>query len=164
MINNQWTILDESGAVAIQFTSFIEVDVRNTGEALSYPVEEGGFMNYNKVQTPLDIRVTLAKQGDETEFESILDKLDEYQRDPIKLFVVTPAAVYGPMTLEGYSNRRTRDSGASQLTVELNFIEVREVQTQATTTVITRPKNATSADRANTGKTQPTSVIAAILS
>ena len=162
MISEQWTITDEGGATAVQFTSFIDIDVRNEGQALSYPVEEGGFMNYNKVQTPLDIWVTLATQGTEADFEAILDKLDEFQRDPIKLFVVTPSAMYGPVTLEAYSNKRTRESGAGQLTVELNFVEVREVQTQVTTTVISKPKNPTSSSKTNTGKTQSTSVLGSI--
>lgn len=154
MIGEQWTIIDEEGGTAIQFTSFIDIDVRNEGTALSYPVEEGGFANYNKVQSPLDIRVTLSTQGTDSDFEYILDKLDEYQNDPVKLFISTPSAYYGPMTLEAYSNKRTRESGAGQLTVELNFIEVREVQTQVSTTVISRPRNPTSSDKTNTGKTQ----------
>lgn len=166
MINaEQWTILTEDGASAITFTSFVDIDLRNEGQTLTYPIEEGGFMNYNKVQSPLDIRVTLAVQGTNADFEPILQTLDEYQAEAIKLFVSTPSAYYGPVTLEAYSNKRTRESGAGQLTVELNFVEVREVQTQVSTTVITKPKNPTSADRTNTGKTQPeqnTSVLGSI--
>lgn len=154
MIGEQWTIVNEGGGTAVSFTSFIDIDVRNEGVALSYPVEEGGFMNYNKVQSPLDIRVVLSKQGTDADFEAMLDKLDEYQKGAIKLFVSTPSAYYGPVTLEAYSNKRTRESGAGQLTVELNFVEVREVQTRVSTTVVTRPRNATSADRTNTGRTQ----------
>lgn len=156
MIREQvWTLIDEGGGNVVEFTSFIDIDTRNEGQALSYPVEEGGFANYNKVQTPLDLRVTLATQGAEADFESILNRLDEYQAEARKLFVSTPAAFYGPMTLESYSNRRTTQSGAGLLTVELALVEVREVQTQTTTTVITKPKNPTSASTTNTGKTQP---------
>lgn len=154
MIGEQWTIIDESGSTAITFTSFIDIDVKNEGQALSYPVEEGGFANYNKVQSPLDIRVTLSTQGTDADFEYILDTLNNYQANPIKLFISTPSAYYGPVTLEAYMNKRTRESGAGQLTVELGFIEVREIETQVSTTVITRPRNATSADKSNTGKTQ----------
>lgn len=162
MIGDQWTITDEEGSSALTFTSFIDIDVRNEGQALSYPVEEGGFMNYNKVQSPLDIRVTLSTQGTDDEFEYILEKLDEYQKEPVKLFVATPSAYYGPLTLEAYSNKRTRESGAGQLTVELYFIEVREVESQNTNTTISKPKNPTSSSKTNTGKTQSTSVLGSI--
>ena len=163
MSGEEWTILDEDGAKAVTFTSFIDLDVKNEGKALSYPIEEGGFANYNKVQTPLDISVTLATQGTEDEFEQILATLDEYQEKPIKLFDVTPSKFYGPVTLESYSNRRTRDDGAGQLTVELQFVEVREAETQVTTTVVTKPKNPTSANNVDTGKTEPQEVDGSVI-
>ena len=165
MVGEQWTIVDEEGTTAVTFTSFIDIDVRNEGQVLSYPIEEGGFANYNKVQSPLDIHVTLATQGTDVEFEHILNKLNEYQAEAVKLFVSTPSAYYGPVTLESYSNKRTRESGAGQLTVELVFVEIREVQTQVTTRVITKPKNPTSSSKTNTGKTQTeenSSVLASI--
>lgn len=150
----EWTLLDESGATAVTFTSFIDIDYRNEGQALSYPIEQGSFANYNKVDTPLDIRVTLGLQGAESDFEYILTKLDEYKKEAVKLSVVTPSALYESMTLVTYSYKRTQDSSAGMLVVELVLNEVREVKTQVTTTVITKPKNPTSAEKENTGKTQ----------
>lgn len=157
----EWTILDEAGATALTFTSFVDIDFRSQGQALSYPIEEGGFANYNKVTSPLDISVTLATQGSDSDFEYILNKLDEYRQKAVKLAVSTPSALYEGMTLESYSYKRTREAGAGMLAVELSLVEVREVETQATAPVITRPKNPTSADNANTGKTQPQSLGAA---
>ena len=154
LLGGSWTLLDEQGGEALTFTSFIDIDYRNEGQALSYPVELGGFANYNKVQTPLDIRVTLSTQGSNADFEYILSRLDEYQKGAVKLSVATPSALYGSLTLAAYSYRRAQDDGAGLLTVELSLIEVREVQTQVRTTVITKPKNATSADKANAGKKQ----------
>lgn len=149
-----WTILDESGQTAVTFTSFIDIDLRNEGQALSYPIEEGKFANYNKIQAPLDIRVTLAVQGTETDFEYVLQKLDEYQKEAVKLSVSTPAALYENLTLETFNYTRNRENNSGMLTVELHLIEVREVETQVTTTVITKPKNPTSSGNTNTGKTQ----------
>lgn len=158
-VGGEWTLLDEGGGTAVTFTSFIDIDLRNEGQALSYPIEEGSFANYNKVDTPLDIRVTLATQGNNSDFEYILAKLDEYKREAVKLSVSTPSRLYESMTLETYSYKRSRDAGAGMLTVELALIEVREVETQVTTTVITRPKNPTSSGKTNTGKTQTTDVL-----
>lgn len=154
LIGNDWTLLDESGASAVTFTSFLGIDFRSEGQALSYPIEDGGFANYNKVDSPLEIRVTLATQGDDADFEHILNKLDEYAHNAVTLSISTPSALYEGMTLETYSYRRNRESGAGMLTVELTLVEVREVETQVTTTTISKPQNATSSSKVNTGKTQ----------
>lgn len=154
MIEQEWTILDEQGQTALTLDSFLDLDARNEGKALSYPVEEGAFANYNKVQNPSDIRVTLARQGTDADFEYVLAKLEEYQQQAVKLAVVTPADVRESTTLESYSYKRTRDAGARMLIVELHFVEVKEVKMQTTTTTITKPKNATSSSKVNTGKTQ----------
>jgi hypothetical protein len=150
----EWTLLDERGGSAVAFTSFLDIDLKNAGQALSYPIEEGSFANYNKVESPLDMRVSLATQGTDADFEYILTKLDEYKREAVKLSVATPARLYESLTLETYSYKRGREAGAGILTVELTLVEVREVETQVTTTVVTKPKNPTSSGKANTGKTQ----------
>lgn len=150
----QWLVLDEFGADALNVTSFIDIDVANEGQALSYPVEEGGFMNYNKTQTPLNIRVTVAMQGSDDDFKVLVDKLDGFQERAEKIFVLTPSSYYGPLTLASYTYKRSRESGAGQLVAELSLVEIREVKTQVTTTVITKPKNATSSGTVDTGQTQ----------
>lgn len=153
-VNGEWTLLDEGGGTAVTFTSFVDIDLRSEGQALSYPIEEGSFANYNKVDSPFDIRVTLATQGSDSDFEYILNKLDEYKNEAVKLSVSTPSILYESMTLETYSYKRSRDAGAGMLTVELTLVEVREVETQVTTSVITKPKNPTSSGKVNTGKAQ----------
>ncbi|MDR2947128.1 MAG: hypothetical protein LBV79_10330 [Candidatus Adiutrix sp.] len=155
MLEQEWTILNESGERPVSFTSFFDIEYQNKGEALTYPVEEGAFANYNKVQNPGNIKVTLGTQGTERDFSLILDVLDIYQKEAEKLFISTPAAYYDGYTLESYSYRRTIQSGAGTLIVSLTLVEVREVETQTTTTVITKPKNPTSSSKVNTGKTQP---------
>jgi hypothetical protein len=149
----EWTLLDESGGTAVAFTSFVDLDCRSEGQALSYPVELGGFANYNKVESPLNIRVTLAAQGDDSDFDYMLMQLEDYKKQAVKLVVETPSSFYPGMTLETFSYKRARDAGAGMLVVDLSLVEVREVETQVTTTVITRPKNPTSASKADTGKT-----------
>ncbi len=154
----EWTLLDEGGETAVTFTSFVDISLQSEGQALSYPVEEGSFANYNKVDKPFDIRVTLATQGSDSDFEYILARLDEYKREAVKLSVSTPSRLYESMTLATYSYRRSREAGAGMLTVELSLVEVREVETQVTSNVITKPKNSTSSGKTNTGKVQSKNV------
>ncbi len=148
-----WTLWDERGNTAVSFTSFFDIDVRNEGQALSYPIEDGSFANYNKVDSPLQIRVSLGFQGDETEFEYILERLDEYKKGSSILDVVTPSTIYSYMTLESYSYKRAKDGNAGMLTVELVLVEVRQVRVQVTT--ISNPRNSTSTSKENTGQKKP---------
>ena len=154
MIDSEWTIIDEDNQTTIGFSGFMDIDVRNEGQALSYPVEKSSFADYNKVQSPLEIRVNLSKQGDDSEIESIINQLDDYQQKAVLLSVSTPSMLYEGMTLESYSYKRTNNQNTCLLVTELVLKEVREVETQVTTTVITKPKNATSSGKVNTCKTQ----------
>ena len=154
MLQQQWTILDEGGRTAVNFTSFIDIDYKNDGKALEYPVEEGSFASYNKTQNSMEIRVTLATQGTDAEFNDILAKLEDYQKKAVKLSIATPSDFYDGFTLESMSYTRKVDQNARMLTVELAFKEVREVQTQVSTVAISKPKNPTSAGKKQTGKAQ----------
>lgn len=149
-----WTLLNENGSTAIEFTSFISIDYRNEGQAVAYPIEEGSFVNYNKTANPLNIIVTLAVSGRNDQLEQILVRLDEYQSQAIKLSVSTPVALYESMTLESYSYTRTQERNSDMLTVELSLVEVRDITTQVTT-IISKPRNATSSSKENTGRKQP---------
>ncbi len=155
---DQWTILNTKGGSAITFTSFLDIDVRKAGLSMSYPIEEGGFANYNKVQSPLEIRVTLGIQGEHSEIEYALEKLNEYQANPIVLDVATPSYFYENMTLEAYSYKRTKENNSTMLTVEMVMVEIREVKTRTTTT-IRSPRNPTSASREQAGQKESKSVL-----
>lgn len=161
--NGDWTILAENGESAINFTSFISMDYGSSGDVASYPLEEGGFVNYNKNQSPHEISVTLGLQGTEADFEYTLLKLGEYQRDAIKLSVLTPAALYGSLALKSHTYSRG-ESGSGMLEVNLSFTEVREIKSYSGNSVISRPQNPTSASKSNTGHIQPQHVSADILS
>jgi hypothetical protein len=132
-------------------------DDKNSG--FTEPEDEvGGFATYNKVQMPVSIGVTLAVQGTDFEFETVLDKLGRFSREAKKLIVVTPSAIYDSLTLVNFSYSRKAEQGANLLTVALEFVEVRETQVQVTTSVITKPKNPTSASTTQEGK-KPISVV-----
>jgi len=154
LMPRQWAILDEKGGSAVSFTSFIDLDYKNEGQALEYPIEEGSFATYNKIQNSMELRVTIAIQGTDADFNDLLSKLQDYQAKAVKLSIATPSDFYEGFTLEGLTYKRTVENNAHMLTVELTFKEVREVKTQVTTGVITKPRNPSSASKQDTGKTQ----------
>ena len=160
--DNSWALLDENGGTALTFTSLMDIRYSNEGQALSYPVEQGGFAGYNKTQNPLDIQVKLGMQGSEADFSHMQEKLDEYAKKAVTLTVVTPSAVYPNMTLRGHSFGRSGESGAGMLEADLRLVEVREVQTQTSAGVISGPKNPTSAPKVDIGRVQTREVDPAI--
>ena len=157
---NQYQLFAEIGGDSLSFDSVIQMSHSNTGKALSNPIEEGSFASYNKVQDPTKTQVTLAVQGLPSTQDAILQKLDEWQSEAIKITFTTPAASYDSRTLEGYDYSRTVTNGANMLIIQLRLVEVREVSTQVSTNVITpqQAKNPTSASKQDVGKAQTETV------
>ena len=149
MTIQEWTLLDEDGETAVFFTSFIDLVYTSSGVVASYPAEEGSFVSYNKTSKPLDIKVTLAMQGTNEEFEAALCALDTYRAEAVTLSVASPAALYEDMTLETYTYTRSQSAGARILKVTLTLKEVREAKT-----VYSTPQNPTSTPNVSTGRTQ----------
>lgn len=129
---NIWMITDSGGQIVLEFSSFLSADVRNEGQAVSAPVEEGGFASYNKVDSPLSISATLAFQGNEMQIQNALFTLSALREETRLVNLVTPDAEYASLTLENYNYSRTRENGVGVLFVELMFVEVRQVKTQYT--------------------------------
>jgi len=154
MTDNEWTLIDKQGEEALTFAAFLDLDSSKNGQVSEYPIEEGSFASYNKTQSPCEMRVTLGMEGDPADLDHALHRLDEYQRKASLLIVSTPASLHENMTLVSYSYKRTKENNAGMLVVELSLKEIREVQTQVMTTVITEPKNPTSASSKKTGQTQ----------
>jgi hypothetical protein len=59
----QWGIFSSTGAPALIGDSVIAVDYRKEYAIPDYPIEEGAFASYNKVQRPFDVRVSFANTG-----------------------------------------------------------------------------------------------------
>ena len=129
---NIWMITDSDGQIVLEFSSFLSADVRNEGQVVSAPVEEGGFASYNKVDSPLAVAASLAFQGTEEQIQDAIFMLSVLREETLLVNLVTPDAEYENLTLESYSYRRDRESGVGVLFVELSFVEVRQVATQYT--------------------------------
>jgi hypothetical protein len=154
-----WGLFPEDGGASLTFTSVMDVDVRSSGKVLTEPVEKDGFAAYNKVEEPKEIRVTLGTQGTAGEMAATLEGLETLKRDTVKVTLSTPSATYDSLTLEGYNYTRTADSGAYVLFAECQLKEVREVESNVSTTATASPemskescKNSSSASKSGTGK------------
>jgi hypothetical protein len=157
---SEWGLFSESGGEAVTFDSFIDIEIKNQGKVLTEPIEEGGFMAYNKVESPLEVRVTLGTNGPSYKIESTLSSLKDLKIGTDKLTVSTPFGTYDSMTLESFDYQHANDNGANALMVECVLREVREVETNVSTEASmseNSSKNPSSASKKGTGKAETTS-------
>lgn len=146
----RWTLTNASGEAVVAFTSFLSLDLRNESRVVSGPVEEGSFATYNKVETPLEVDVSLGIQGDDATLQSALDSLNALQAGTGLVNLVTPNAEYQDLNLESFNYRRRREDGLGVLWVDLSLVGVKQVKAAYT--------NVRLAQRRQRGKVQPKKV------
>lgn len=169
---DDWLILTNKNSPAIVPDTVPRFEYRNEARISDYPLEQGAFASYNKVQVPYDIRMMMVCaganyiQGAAQKVENALnigvgksmmsrqafiDSLD-YMLTTTDLFsIVTPDKKYDNVSLVHYDFRKETNDGAVMLKVEAWFREVR-VTGQAKYTKSNSPD---AADAQNLGTVQP---------
>jgi hypothetical protein len=149
-----WGVFDQDGNKVLNPDSFLSMDFKNSSRVSDYPQEQGAFASYNKVVTPYDVRVRMAIGADQASREAFLAQCDAMLKS-IDLFnVVTPEATYLNATLENYDYRRETKNGATMLTVDLWFLEVRFTATAEFSSV----QSVSGADAVSDGQVQASAV------
>jgi hypothetical protein len=123
-----------------------------------FPVEQGGFANYNKVEMPATPTVTLVCEGSEDDRTAFLNLINAAVLSTDLYSVVTPEVTYVNQSLTRYSYRRRADSGATLLIVEINCEEIRQVTASfsVSSTPINNPADPSAEPQTNSGLVQPT--------
>lgn len=145
-----WGLYTEDGQSAVVFDSFLGLRFRNGGRVSSFPVEQGGFSSFNKVDTPFDAAIRLAHSGDMASRNVILGVLERIVHSTDLYSVVTPEIVYPSANLVNYSYTRDNRGGSSQLIVELYLEEIR----QTAAAQFTETEEASGADPQSNGQVQ----------
>jgi hypothetical protein len=128
----QWGIF-LNGAQVIPYNSVLDFDYKQDWPLSDYPVEDGGFQSYDKVQLPFDIKIRLASGGTEAERQALLAAVDFYANS-LELFdVITPEKAYTSCNITHYDYKRSSHNGVGVIVVDLWFIEVRVTATSTYT-------------------------------
>lgn len=122
----RWGLYDQDGQLALQFDAFLGIRFRNGSRISSFPVEQGSFSSFNKVDTPFDAVLRFALSGDTTSRGDLLTTLEGLKGSVDLFSVVTPEIVYPSANVVAYSYERNTRSGPSQLIVDLYVEEVRQ--------------------------------------
>ena len=122
-----------------------------------FPVEEGSFANYNKVEMPANPTVTLALTGSEPDRTAFLNLINAACTSTELYSVVTPEVTYYNYSVERYNYVRRAERGATLLLVEISLKEIREVSAAFSNvqTPIDVPQNPAATPQVNAGAVQP---------
>lgn len=147
--SGRWGVYAKNGKPVAEFTSFISFEYSAESRTATQPVEEGGFFSANKWQTGYEVRVTLAKEGGDSERAAILEALETARQSTDLFDVVTPEKTYLDASIDQISRSAKREGGGYLLIVELVLKEIRQVET-AYTNVDLPPAKVKKADDAST--------------
>lgn len=122
----KWGIFDAAGKPICDYDSVYSVGNRNDARISDYPVEQGGFASYNKVDTPFESSVVVAIGGSEARRASALVAI-EAARKSLQLYTIfTPVATYTNCNIVGRDIRHETREGSNHLMVSLQIREVRQ--------------------------------------
>lgn len=147
----QWGIFS-GGSAVITADTVGSFDYRQQWSLSDYPVEEGAFETYDKVQTPFDARFRFASGGSEANREALLNSIAAIAGDLNLYDVVTPEAVYQSVNVTHYDYSRTAVNGVGLMTVDVWTLEVRE----APSSTMSNTQSPSDAAQTNGGSVQPT--------
>lgn len=146
----QWGVFKDGVAVILP-DSIVAVEKAKEFRLSDYPVEDGSFQSYNKVETPFDAHVTMAMGGDASDRAAFLDTLEDVTKSMALYDVVTPEKSYLSASIERYDYERSAKSGVTLLTVRLWLREIRVTATAA----FSKTKTPAGSGVADDGTVQP---------
>lgn len=116
------------GVPVLTYDNFVSFDYSQDWEISTYPVEDGSFTAYDKVQRPAEIRVSVSAGGSVANRQVMLLAIDAQMSTTLTYDIVTPETVY----LNYNFIRREFDRAASNVglvLVHLYFMEIIETAT-----------------------------------
>lgn len=132
VLPERWTVLDTAGQKAFDFDAFNKLSLKSESKVIQAPVEGGGFIMYNKTNTPLELQCVLIKKGSPTELQTYVDALLTYADSTDLVSIVTPDREYQNMNLAKVSFERSAEGGVNLIAADCNFLEIRQVTAQYT--------------------------------
>lgn len=147
----QWGIY-LGGAPVVLADSVVSFGYKQDWTVADYPVEEGAFESYDKVETPFGVRVRFASGGSTANRQALLDSIAAIADDLNLYDVVTPEAVYTSCNITHYDYHRDAKSGVGLMIVDVWLVEVRVTATAA----FANTKSPTAAGTTNGGSVNTT--------
>jgi hypothetical protein len=115
----QWGIF-LGGAPVVVADNVVSLTYKQEWAIADYPVEEGAFETYDKVQIPFEARVRFSAGGSEANRQALLDSIAAIAGDnQTRYTVVTPEETYPSVTIAHYDYSRTATNGVGLIQVDV---------------------------------------------
>jgi hypothetical protein len=125
----QWGIFLD-GQPVIVADNQISFDYKQDWPISTYPVEQGQFQTYDRVQLPAEIRCRFSAGRSVTNRQDFLQSIETVMNSGTALYdVVTPEQTYLGYTFNHRDFSRTADSGVGLIVVDLWLTEVIQTAT-----------------------------------
>jgi hypothetical protein len=132
------------GLPAVTAESVVSFEFKKGYSIADYPVEEGAFESYNKVQRPFDVRLRFSTGGTTADRQDLLDSIDAICESLDLFDAVTPEATYESLNPISYSYSRASSRGQGLLVVDVFCEQVRVTASSSFTTTSTTSSAASS--------------------
>lgn len=109
-----------------------------------FPLEQGAFETYDKVQVPFNVRFRFASGGAEADRTALLSSIQGIVGDLNFYDAVSPTAVYTSCNIIHQDYRRTATNGAGLITIDVWLREVRVAASGSTTSASSAPSSTAS--------------------
>ena len=150
--SSQWGLFDDSGTNVLDVDNVVAVEYAKDWRVSDYPMEQGAFQSYNKVETPAEPLVVFTVGGSEQRRAAFLTTLDALTASTEVFDVVTPEISYSNMNVVRYTYGRRADRGATLITAEVHLMQIR--QTVKTTFTKEKVQSVSGASPVNNGTVQ----------
>lgn len=146
----QWGIY-LGGAPVIIADTVVSVEYKRDFSISDYPLEQGAFETYDKVELPFDVHVKFASGGSPAARQEMIDSIEGILGDLNFYDIVTPDAVYTSVNILHHDYRRTATNGLGMVVSEVWGRQVR-VSAQ---TAFTATQSPSGSDPVAGGQVQP---------
>ncbi len=146
----KWGVFSPGQIEIASYDSVFAVGIQNESHISDYPLEQGAFASYNKVETPFDVTVTLTCGGTEERRATFLSDLEEARHGLSLYSVMTPERTYENVNFVSLNIQRSTREGANMIIAQLVGREVREKASAA----YSQPKEPAAQETVFTGQVQ----------
>lgn len=144
----QWGLF-LGGEPAVIAESVVSFEYKQRYEVASFPIEQGGFESYDKVQRPFDVRLRFSTGGSAADRDALLASARAAVASLDLFDAVTPLATYESVNPVHIDYRQTATQGVGLLVLDLFCEQVRITASSSFTNSLTAGGNGSAAASAS---------------
>lgn len=124
-----WGVYDDQNNLAVTADTISSLEYKQDWQISNYPVEDGAFQTYNKVQLPFEIPISFVSGGSESNRRDLLNSVKAIAGNFSLYSVVTPEQTYTNVNVSHFDYRRTAKQGVGMIEVTVYFIQINDSAT-----------------------------------